>query len=125
MTVSSVAISGSTATLTLSGTVAHDATITVSYTKPGSGGIKRSSKAIYADSFTALSATNNTPDPTPTFVSASINASGDTLTITMSKNLLTTTDGTPAKSAFSLSSSAATVTQRIDQWQDGHTQPLA
>ena len=109
VTASSVAISGSTATLTLSAAVAHDATITVTYTKPGSSGIKRSSKSIYADSFTALSMTNNTPDPPPTFSSASINTSGGMLTITMSKNLLTTTDGIPSKSAFTLSGGSAAI----------------
>ena len=109
-TVSSVAISGSTVTLTLSAAVGHDDTITVTYTKPSSNGLKRSGKAIYADSFATLSVTNNTPDPTPTFSSASINAAGDTLAITMTKNLLATTAGTPAKSAFAISGGSASIT---------------
>ena len=105
--------------------MAHDATITVSYTKPSSGGIKRSGKAIYADSFTALSVTNNTPDPTPTFVSASINAAGDTLTTTMSKNLLTTTAGIPAKSAFAISGGTAAITAVGRERQDRQLHALA
>ena len=108
--VSSVAISGSTATLTLNTAVAHDATITVSYTKPGTGGLKRSGKSIYADSFTTFSVTNNTPDPTPTFSSASINAAGDTLTITMTKDLLTTDAGKPDKSAFTITGGSGAIT---------------
>ena len=109
-TVSSAAISASTATLTLNAAVAHDATITVGYTKPNSGGLKRSGKEIFTDSFSAFAVTNNTPDPTPKFSSASINAAGDTLTITMSKNLLTTTTGIPAKSAFTISGGTAAIT---------------
>ena len=109
-TASSVAISGSIATLTLSAAVAHDDTITASYAKPGNGGVKRFGNAIYADSFTALSVTNSTPDPTPTFASASINTAGDTLAITMSKYLLTTTAGTPVESAFTLSGGSAAIT---------------
>ena len=109
-TASSLAISGSTVTLTLSAAVAHDAQVTVSYTKPNSGGLERSGKPIYADSFTGQKVMNNTPDPTPTFSSASVNAAGDTLTITMSKNLLTTTAGVPAKSAFELTGGSAAIT---------------
>ena len=109
VTVSSVALSGSTATLTLSAAVAHTDVVTVTYTKPANNGIKRSGKDIQADNFTTLSVTNNTPDPTPTFSSASVNAAGDTLTITMSKDLLTTTAGLPAKSAFALTGGSAAI----------------
>ena len=110
VTVSSVAVSGSTATLTLSAAVAHTDTVTATYTKPGTGGIKRSGKSIYTDSFSTYAVTNNTPDPTPTFSSAAVNAAGDTLTVTMSKNLLATDTGKPATSAFTISGGSAAIT---------------
>ena len=108
-TVGSVSIAGSTVTLTLSAAVAHDATITVSYTKPDSGGIKRSGQALFAESFSSLQVTNSTPDPTPTFVSASINSAGDTLAITMRKELLETSAGVPEASTFTLAGGTAAV----------------
>ena len=107
--VSSVGISGSTATLTLSASVAYNDTVTVDYTKPDSGGFKRAGKDIFAEGFSSLGVTNNTPDPRPAFVSAAVNAAGDQLTITMSKNLLTAAAGTPDKSAFSIAGGSAGV----------------
>lgn len=107
--VSSVGISGSTATLTLSASVAYNDTVTVDYTKPDSGGFKRAGKDIFAEGFSALGVTNNTPDPRPAFVSAAINTAGDQLTIMMSKDLLTTAAGTPDKSAFSIAGGSAGV----------------
>ena len=95
--ISSVAISGSTVTFTLSATVAHDATITVNYVKPSANGLKRSDKSIYADSFTALQVTNNTPAP-PVVSSAVGNRS--LITLTFSADL--DDQSVPAASAFSL-----------------------
>ena len=108
-TVSSVGISGSAATLTLSASVGYNDNVTVDYTKPESGGFKRSGKDIFAEGFSSLGVTNDTPDPRPAFVSAAVNAAGDQLTITMSKNLLTTAAGTPDKSAFSIAGGSAGV----------------
>ncbi len=108
-TVSSVSIAGSTVSLALSAAVAHDETIVVSYTKPETGGIKRSGQALFTASFSSLEVTNATPDPTPTFVSAAINAAGDTLSITMSKALLETSAGVPESSAFTLAGGTAAV----------------
>ena len=108
-TVSTVSISNADVTLALSATVAHDDVITLGYAKPETGGIKRDGQAFYAESFSALSVDNKTPDPTPTLASASINAAGDTLAITMSGDLLETSAGQPAASAFTLSGGTAAV----------------
>ena len=112
-TVSSVGISGSTATLTLSAGVAYNDTVTVDYARPDSGGFKRSGRDIFAEGFSALGVTNNTPDPRPAFVSAAVNPAGDQLTIMMSKNLLTTAAGTPDTSAFSIGGGSASVTSVV------------
>ncbi|MXX31442.1 MAG: hypothetical protein F4Z51_04250 [Chloroflexi bacterium] len=108
-TTSTVAISGSTVMLTLSAAVAHDKTITVGYTKPQSGGIKRSGQALFGESFSSLDVTNEAPDPSPAFVSASVNAGGDKLTIAMSADLLETSKGVPAAGAFTLTGGTAAV----------------
>ena len=108
-TVASVVVYGSTATLTLSAAVAYTDTVTVGYAKPDAGGLKRSGRSVFADGFSALSVTNNTPDPRPAFASAAVNAAGDQLTILMSKNLLTTAAGTPAGSAFTISGGSAAI----------------
>ncbi len=109
-TVASVVVSGSTATLTLSAAVAYTDTVTVGYAKPDAGGLKRLGRSVFADGFSALSVTNNTPDPRPAFASAAVNTAGDRLTILMSKNLLTTAAGTPAGSAFTISGGSAAIT---------------
>ncbi|MCY3569328.1 MAG: SwmB domain-containing protein, partial [Chloroflexi bacterium] len=108
-TVSAPSITGSTVTLTLSAAVTHDDEIAVSYVKPQTGGIRRAGQALVAESFTSLAVTNETPDPTPTFVSASIDAAGGTLSLTMSAALLETSAGLPAATAFTLGGGTASV----------------
>ena len=106
-TVMNLAFSGSDLILTLSSSVNHTETIIVSYTAPTDSPLKRDGKAIQVDSFTALAVTNLAEDPTPTFESASTDATGGRLTIVMSHPLLATTGGVPDQSTFTLAGSAA------------------
>ncbi len=101
-TVSDVAISGKSLTLTISSAVTHVDTITVDYTSPMEMPLKRDGSSLLVDSFSGQSVTNDTGDPTPTFDSASVDATGRTLTIVMSHPLLATSAGIPAASTFSL-----------------------
>ena len=104
-TVSAVAISGSDVTLTLEAAVAHGATVTVSYTKPGSDPLQDAAENEVA-SFSGQPVTNNTPAPdmtAPGFSSAVVN--GDTLTVTFNEAL--DPNSVPAGSAFTLSGGQA------------------
>lgn len=102
-TVSGVAISGKSLTLTISPAVTHLDTITIGYTSPMDMPLKRAGSSLLVDSFSGQSVTNNTKDPTPAFGSASVDATGRTLTIVMSHPLLATSAGTPSASTFTLS----------------------
>ncbi len=102
-TVSGVAISGKSLTLTISPAVTHLDTITVGYTSPMDMPLERDGSSLLVDSFSGQAVTNNTEDPTPTFGSASVDPTGRTLTIVMSHPLLATSAGTPAASTFALS----------------------
>lgn len=104
-TVTNVSFNGSELTLTLSPPLNHLAMITVSYTVPTvpmASPLKRDGKEIQVDSFMTLAVSNLTPDPTPTFDSASVDATGRTLTVVMSHPLLSTAAGTPTTTAFTL-----------------------
>ncbi len=101
-TVSGAAIDGRVLTLTITPAVTHENAITVSYTKPSTSPLKRVGQAILADSFSGQVVSNGTVDPTPIFQSASIDASGRSLTIVMSSPLLGTAAGVPALAAFSV-----------------------
>ena len=102
-TVSDVAISGKTLRLTISAAVTHLDAITIDYESPMDMPLKRDGSTLLVDSFSGLPATNNTEDPTPTFGSASVDATGRALTISMSHPLLATSVGIPDASAFTLS----------------------
>ena len=104
-TVSDVVIGGKSLTLTISPAVTHLDTITVDYASPMEMPLKRDGSSPVVDSFSGQSAMNNTEDPTPTLGSASVDATGRTLTIVMSHPLLATSAGTPATSTFTLSGS--------------------
>lgn len=105
-TVTGNSIDGSELTLTLNRAVNHTENLQVSYAAPGASPLKRDGQDILVDSFDALSVVNSTPNPTPTFRSASIDASGRTLTIVMSHPLLSTSTGIPGTSRFSLTTDA-------------------
>ena len=105
-TVTTVSVSKSDVIVTLSSAVNHTERISVSYTAPTVSPLKRDGQEIGVGSFVSLAVTNLAEDPTPTFVSASIDATGRTLTITMSHALLTTVAGLPDKATFSLGGSA-------------------
>ena len=101
-TPNTVTISGRTVTITLDTAVAHNQTPTLSYQQPISNPLTRAGQTLLVDSFTALALTNQTPDPTPRFVAANINASGATLTVIMSEPLSEAAIGTPDTSDFTI-----------------------
>ena len=105
-TVTKLSVSQSDVSVTLSSAVTHTESISVSYTVPMESPLKRDGHEISVDSFVSLAVTNLAEDPTPTFVSASIDPTGRALTITMSHPLLTTVGGIPDQTTFSLSGSA-------------------
>ncbi len=105
-TVTKLSVSKSDVIVTLSSAVNHTERISVSYTAPTESPLKRTNPEIGVDSFVSLAVTNLAEDPTPTFVSASIDPTGRALTITMSHPLLTTVGGLPDKATFSLGGSA-------------------
>ena len=112
-TVADRSIDGSDLTLTLDQAVNHTETVTVSYSTPSGSPLKRDGKEILVESFTALAVTNITSNPTPTFHSASIDASGRSLTIVMSHPLLSTIAGIPAISSFTLTGSAQAAIESV------------
>ena len=99
--------------LTLSRAVDHTETLNLSYTAPTDAPLKREGNEILVDSFTMLEVSNATADPTPGFSSASIDASGQMLTVVMSSPVLSTTAGVPAASAFTLAGSAAAAIESV------------
>ena len=113
-TVSDVSIAGTILTLTISREVTHLDDVTVGYTQPAESPLKRDGSPLLVDSFSGEVAINDTEDPTPSFRSASIDATGRTLTIVMSHALLATTAGTPAASAFSLSGSTLAEIETVE-----------
>ena len=104
-TVSNVSINGKSLTLSITPAADHTQSVTVSYTKPSSSALTRANSTLEAASFSALSTTNSTANPTPTFSSAAVASNGATLTVTMSDALLETSDGVPAASLFTLGGS--------------------
>lgn len=104
-TVSDVSVEGKTLTLTVSTEITHLDTITIDYTQPSESPLQRDGSSLLVESFSELQVINNTGDPTPTFRSASVDATGRTLTIVMSHALLSTSAGIPAASTFTLSGS--------------------
>ena len=111
--VSSVGISGRILNLTIYPPVSHEDTIAVSYTTPSDSPLKRNGKAPLVDSFMGLAVTNGTEDPTPTFISASVDASGQTLTIVMSHPLVATSIGVPAATTFTLSGTTLAMIESV------------
>ena len=112
-TVSDVTISGQQLTLTISPAVTHLDTITIDYASPTETPLKRAGSALLVDSFSGQTVTNNTGDPTPRFVSASVDATGRRLTIVMSHPLLVTSAGTPATTTFTLSGSTSAEVESV------------
>ena len=106
VTVSDVAVSGATVTLTLTTGAGHDETVSISYTAPPSNPIRDASENN-ADSLSDESVTNNTPDTTaPALSSATV--SGATLTLTYDEDLDETS--TPATDAFEVTVAGSVVT---------------
>ncbi len=101
-TLSDAAIDSRVLTLTITPAVTHQTVITVGYTKPSASPLKRAGQAIFVDTFLGQAVSNGTVDPTPIFQSASVDASGRSLTIVMSNPLLGTAAGVPALAAFSV-----------------------
>ena len=105
-TVTTLSVSQSDVIVTLSSAVTHTEQISISYTAPKESPLKRANSESGVDSFVSLAVTNLAEDPTPTFDSASIDPTGRSLTITMSRPLLTKYAGLPDPTTFSLSGSA-------------------
>ncbi len=104
--VTTVAISGNTATLTLSSAVADGAAVEVQYTALASGGFQDPTGNAVA-SFTAQPS-NNTDNP-PSTTAAVVIADGVTLRITFSEALSGTAADRPAAARFTLSGTASSV----------------
>lgn len=112
--VSNVAISGRTVTLTLAPAASHNDAVTIAYTPPSQNPLTDASDNDAA-AISARSVTNNTPAPLSTLSTATVD--GDTITLTFSGSLsantaLSTTSFTfsPANSATAASASGSTVT---------------
>ena len=112
--VSNVAISGRTVTLTLATAASHNNAVTIAYTPPSQNPLTDASDNDVA-AISARSVTNNTPAPLSTLSTATVD--GDTITLTFSGSLsantaLSTTSFTfsPANSATAASASGSTVT---------------
>ena len=107
--VSSVAISGKTATLTLASNVADDATVTLSYTAPATNKLQDAAGNPAAN-FSAISVTNNTDTVVPTVTLAPANSAKVTgkakLTLTFSEPVYSDNTGT----AFTDTTAAGVVT---------------
>jgi len=106
-TVADVSIVGKALTLSVSPDITYQDTITIDYTRPSQSPLQRDGRSLLVDSFSELPVTNSTGDPTPTFRSASVDATGRSLTIVMSHALLLTSPGVPATSTFKLSGSTS------------------
>ena len=110
-TVNSVAVSGTTVSLTLASAVAHGDAVTVAYTKPSSNPLQTSAGGQVA-SFSAQKVTNNVASVTtvtaPVYVSSSVeNATPTKLNIVYSLSLA---NSVPAASAFSVTVNSASRT---------------
>ena len=104
--VATVAISGNTATLTLSSAVADGAAVEVQYTAPASGGFQDPTGNPVA-SFTAQPS-NNTDNP-PSATAAVVAADGVTLRITFSEALSGAAADRPVAARFTLSGTTSSV----------------
>ena len=105
-TVQSIAISGSSATLTLSSAVADGASTTLQYTKPSSGGFQDATGNAVASFTTTLA---NQTDTAPSPSSAVIPSTGLTLAITFDEALSEAAADLPPAGQFSLTGTSATV----------------
>ena len=112
-TLSDAAIDGRVLTLTIAPAVTHQTVITVGYTKPSASPLKRAGQAIFVDTFLGQAVSNGTVDPTPIFQSASVDASGRSLTIVMSNPLLGTAAGVPALAAFSVGGTTSATVESV------------
>ena len=83
-TVASVGVSGAEVTLTLTGLVAYDETVVVSYAIPGSNKLQENGTGYVCVAFSEESVTNEVP---PVFVSGTTNALGTELLLTYSAAL--------------------------------------
>jgi hypothetical protein len=106
-TVSGWAISSTTITLTLSGTVLNGETVTLDYDDgTASVAIADAAENLLAD-ISAASVTNNVPDTTPPTASSwATNSGGNRITATLSESGCTPSSGT---GGFTLSGTSATV----------------
>lgn len=112
-TVSEVSIEGKTLTLSISPEITHLHTITIDYTQPSESPLQRDGSSLLVESFSELQVINNTDNPTPTFHSASVDATGRSLTIVMSHALLSTSAGIPAASTLTLSGSTSAAVESV------------
>ncbi len=101
--VSTVSISGNTLTLTLSPAVAHDDTVTLSYSALGTPKLMRAAPMIAVSAFSGFAVVNQTPEP----LIRSVIGDGDAIVITFSQALDGT--GAPSGSSFSLGANGPTV----------------
>ena len=103
-TISSVAVAGTTITLTLASPVAYGDVVTVAYTKPSTNPLQTSAGG-QAESFTAQTVINNVSPPVPVYLSSAIqNATPSKLDMTYSLALGNTI---PAVTAFSVTVNSA------------------
>ena len=105
-TVQSIAISGSSATLTLSSAVAEGVSTTLRYTKPSSGGFQDATGNAVA-SFTTTPANQTDTAPSPS--SVLIPSTGLTLAITFNEPMSEAAADLPPIGQFSLTGTSATV----------------
>ncbi len=112
--VSNVAISGRTVTLTLATAAAHNDAVTIAYTPPSQNPLTDSS-GNDAAAISARSVANNTPAPLPTLSTATVDGSAVTLAFSgaLSANTALSTASfsfSPANSVTAASASGTTVT---------------
>ena len=105
-TVQSIAISGSSATLTLSSAIADGTSTTLQYTQPSSGGFQDATgNAVASFTVTLTNQTDTAPSPS----SAVIPSTGLTLAITFNEALSEAAADLPPAGQFSLTGTSATV----------------
>ena len=105
-TVQSIAISGSSATLTLNSAVVDGASTTLQYTQPSSGGFQDATgNAVASFTVTLTNQTDTAPSPS----SAVIPSTGLTIAITFNEALSEAAADLPPAGQFSLTGTSATV----------------
>ena len=114
-TVSAVSIAAKTVTLTLASAVIDTDTVSVGYTKPGSGNTLQGTNDAVVATFSGKTVINDTADArAPEFQSAEVNA--DALTVTFDEAL--DTGSTPAGSTFTVTATDAGGTARTIAGKD-------